>query len=160
MFCRKCGNQVADNDKFCSNCGTQLSLGKPQGERTANPDDAADAPKVGNQDGSGKSSFNYEGASAGGAPAVWEMFAPEAPVKSSGKAIAGFVLSIIGIIVLAIPCGIIGLILSALSFRETSDGSRRGRGLAIAGFVISIVDIVMGLVYLLDLLAMLSLLLS
>ena len=63
-----------------------------------------------------------------------------------GKAIAGFVLSLVGVLVLALPCGIIGLVFSALGMSDVKRKSLRGNGLAIAGLVISIVDIVFGIV--------------
>ena len=66
--------------------------------------------------------------------------------KFSGMAITGFVLSLVGILVLAIPCGIIGLVFSSVAMKDTLALVRRGRGMAIAGLVISIVDIVLGIV--------------
>lgn len=68
--------------------------------------------------------------------------------KYSGKSIAGFVLSLVGILVAAIPCGIIGLVFSALGMRDVDALAYRGKGLAISGLVISIIDIVVGIFYL------------
>ena len=60
----------------------------------------------------------------------YEQAAPFAALKPySGKAIAGFVVSLVGV-------GIVGLILSILGLKDTKDGEKRGRGLAIAGVVI------------------------
>ena len=76
-----------------------------------------------------------------------EFVAQEQPApaqKFSGKAIAGFILSLIGIFISAIPCGIVGTILSALGMKETTSKNKKGRGLAIAGLVVSIIDIVFG----------------
>lgn len=67
--------------------------------------------------------------------------------KYSGKAIAGFIVSLVGILVLAIPCGIIGLVFSALGMKET-ETERKGKGLSIAGLVVSIIDVVLGIVML------------
>ncbi len=67
--------------------------------------------------------------------------------KYSGKAIAGFVLSLIGIIVFAVPCGILGLVFSALAMKEV-ESSQYGKAFVISGLVISIIDIVLGIIYL------------
>jgi len=58
-----------------------------------------------------------------------------AEAKTSGMAIAGFVL--------AFFCGLLGIIFSALGYSECkkSNGAIKGQGLAIAGMVISIVSL-------------------
>ena len=70
--------------------------------------------------------------------------------KNSGKAIAGFIVSLAGAVVtttyiisggifVALVCGIIGLIFSSLGKEEISDKGLKGKGFATAGFIISIV---------------------
>lgn len=61
--------------------------------------------------------------------------------KYSGHAIAGFVLSILGMSTFGIVCAILGVVFSSLGIRETLDGENRGKGLSIAGLVISIVAV-------------------
>jgi hypothetical protein len=62
--------------------------------------------------------------------------------RNSGMAIAGMVLSLVGLIpcfwLLQLP-GVLGIIFGAVGMQQTKDGSRRGRGMAIAGVVIGIV---------------------
>ena len=74
--------------------------------------------------------------------------------KYSGKAIAGFVVSLVGILAAAIPCGIVGLVLSLKGLKETDFLNfrefRKGRGLAVWGIVISIIDLVVGALNLLS----------
>ena len=65
--------------------------------------------------------------------------------KYSGKCIAGFVLSLVGFIVFAIPCGVLGLVFSSLGMKEADTNALKGKGLAISGLVVSILDIVFGL---------------
>ena len=72
----------------------------------------------------------------------------ETVAKFSSKAIAGFVLSLVGIIVAALPCGIIGLVFFSLGIKETRLPQYKGSGLAIAGLIISIIDILFGIIYL------------
>lgn len=63
------------------------------------------------------------------------MSTPNAPQKTNGMAIAGFVCSFL--------CWPLGLIFSILGMSQTSkDPSQGGRGLAIAGLVLSIVSAV------------------
>lgn len=69
-----------------------------------------------------------------------------APQAWSGKAITGFVLSLVGLIIAALPCGIIGLVFSSIAFTQTANKNLKGKGLAISGLVISLIDIVFGIV--------------
>lgn len=62
--------------------------------------------------------------------------------RYSGKAIAGFILSLVGIIVAGIICGTIGIVFSILGLSEIRNQNRRGYGLAVAGLVISIIDVI------------------
>ena len=61
--------------------------------------------------------------------------------KFSGFSIAGFVLSLIGLLVAGIPCAILGVIFSSVALKELRTDEKRGKGLAIAGLVISIIAI-------------------
>lgn len=67
------------------------------------------------------------------------------PARTSGMAISGFVLGLVGLL----PCfwfwfqipGVLGLIFSIVGLRATSGGAKKGRGLAIAGTVVSAIAI-------------------
>ncbi|MBQ9805071.1 MAG: DUF4190 domain-containing protein [Clostridia bacterium] len=113
----------------CKNCGTELSEGTPFCTSCGTPTE--EEPTV------QKTS-------------VAEKDAP-AVKKYAGKAIAGFVLALVGIVVAAIPCGILGLVFSALAMKITETAQYKGRGLAISGLVISIIDIVLGFIFLVTL---------
>lgn len=65
---------------------------------------------------------------------------PMQATRTSGMAIAGFVLSFF--------CGLLGLIFSVIGYSEckNSAGSVTGEGLAIAGIIISILSMLGGLV--------------
>lgn len=69
-----------------------------------------------------------------------------APKPYSGTAIAGFVVSLVGV-------GIVGLILSVLGLKDTKDGEKRGRGLAIAGAVIGAIVSIWQLILIVSLFA-------
>ncbi len=69
---------------------------------------------------------------------------PMGPQRTSGLAIAGFVLSLVA-------CGILGLIFSIMGKNEIqrSGGTVGGQGLATAGMVISIIRLVLEVIYIL-----------
>ena len=76
---------------------------------------------------------------------------PVAPTKTSGKAITGFVMSLVGIffttsigydfigLAATIACGVIGLIFSIMGKKEIKSKGLKGKGLATAGLIISII---------------------
>ena len=80
---------------------------------------------------------------------VGESSAPaETKKKMSGFAITGFVVSLVGLVIFGLVCGIIGAVFSLVALKLISkDETLKGNGLAIAGLVISIVDIVVMIVY-------------
>lgn len=117
MFCPKCGASVSDGANFCEKCGAPIEA-------------------------------------AEGYSAAWgaEMNAntfyaqPAAPVamKNCGKAIAGFVLSLVAFVMswLGIILSILGIVFSTMALREIRNNRNlTGRGFALAGLIISIVDL-------------------
>lgn len=61
--------------------------------------------------------------------------------SGSGFAIAGFVLSLLGLLVAAIPCGVLAIVFGTLGLK--SDRS----GLAIAALIIGAIDVALGIAY-------------
>jgi hypothetical protein len=75
-------------------------------------------------------------------------------VRTSGKAIAAFVLSIAGLIALPLVCSTLAVILAAVGRKEIDvDPQLKGRGLATAGLVIGIVGLVLAVIALVIILA-------
>ena len=66
-------------------------------------------------------------------------------IKYSGLSIAGFIVSLAGLLIFAVPCGVVSVILSALGLKEVNDKKLKGNGFAISGLVVGIVDILFGL---------------
>ena len=63
----------------------------------------------------------------------------QTPVEEKkGFSIASMVLGIVGLIVFALPCGILAIIFSLLGKKKG------GKGFAIAGLVLGIIDVVFG----------------
>ncbi len=83
----------------------------------------------------------------GGLPPGYQAYGagPQPQQGNSGKAVAGMVLSLVGLIpcfwLLQVP-GLLGLIFGLLGMSETKNDARRGRGMAIAGVVIGILLLV------------------
>lgn len=117
MSCQFCGSKNTDDAKFCTSCGAKLNA------EQAKPALESDL------------TTNLE---------TNQSIATK---KFSGKAIAGFVLSLVGIVFAGMICGILGIILSAVGMKEIKIKDLKGKGLAIAGLVISIIDVVIMLIY-------------
>ena len=110
MTCSKCGAALADNSRFCANCG--------------NP--AVEAPAPVSPVAPSAPALSAPGPAAlGPAPALAE--------ETSGKAVASLILGIINVFPLCIVAIILGHI--SLSEIKKSAGRLKGRGLAIAGLV-------------------------
>ena len=79
---------------------------------------------------------------------VYVTQGPQQPKKSIGLAVASMVLGIVSVVFcccfvyISIPCGIVGLILGAISV-ATKKG---GKGMAIAGIVCSIVSLAVAII--------------
>lgn len=122
MFCPKCGAPIADGANFCEKCGA--------------PMEAAEETTTAWAEETNETAFYAQPA----APAV---------AKFSGKAIASFVLSLVGFLIAGLICGTLGIVFAALALNDfRKEVSLKGKGLAIAGLVLSIIDVVFMLIYL------------
>ena len=61
--------------------------------------------------------------------------------ESNGLAIAGFVCSIVGLVIFGFILGVLAVIFSAIGLKRAEAGAK-GRGFAIAGLIIGIIDII------------------
>ena len=69
--------------------------------------------------------------------------------EKKGMSIASMVLGLVGLIVAAIPCGILAIIFSVLGRKKG------GKGFAIAGLVLGIIDVVFGMLSVLTIMSIL-----
>ena len=106
---------------FCKNCGTEFS------------DDVKVCPSCGAQ------------VEEVAQPAVQVEASVPAKLKMSGKALAGFIVALVGILLLPIPCGVVGVIFSALGLADALKKRARGLGFAIAGLAIGVFNIIYGI---------------
>jgi hypothetical protein len=124
MNCPTCGAANQPNAAFCSQCATNL-LVPPGAPAPPNPYGNPNPNPYANPMGAYQDPAYY---------------APM-PTRTSGMAIAGFVLSFF--------CSLLGLIFSCIGYSECkkSNGQVTGEGLAIAGIIISILGFLLSIVW-------------
>ena len=114
MYCPNCGTASSEGDIYCRTCGSRLN--NEQTEATAKPPHSPtpmSSPPV----------------------SVYIQGTPSArPQRTSGLSVASFVLSLVGLSLLAI---IFGLVVMG---QTQKDPNLSGRGLAVAGFVIGLIE--------------------
>ena len=66
--------------------------------------------------------------------------------KQSSMGLVSFIFSLIGLIIAAIPCGIVALITGIIGIAKFNPSTDKGKGFAIAGVVIGAIDIVAGII--------------
>ena len=117
--------------KFCKNCGTELKEGKVcQNCGTVNEGATVAAKETTAKTTTTTNTTTQTGSST-----------------TNGFAIAGFVLSIVGVVCCSfVVCGILGLIFSIIGLNKANSSNGNGKGLAIAGIIISSIAIVLTLV--------------
>lgn len=73
-----------------------------------------------------------------------------APPKTEALGLAGMIVSLAGLIILPIPCGLVGIIFSAISLSRFKKypGKYKGKGFAIAGLAVGIVVLILGIIIL------------
>lgn len=117
MFCPICGNDCKENEAFCDNCGNRLHRTPPVQSPQYYPEEIPTA----------------------------QQLQGELPGKTMG--IVGLILGIVSIVFgcciffLAIPCGIVGIILSAIAMKKAK-AARRKNNVALAGLICSIIGTV------------------
>ena len=62
--------------------------------------------------------------------------------KNNGLGVASFVLSLVGLIIAGIPCGILAIIFGGISIFKFNPETQKNKWMGIAGLIIGIVDIV------------------
>lgn len=66
--------------------------------------------------------------------------------KQNVMGLLSFIFSLVGLIIAAIPCGIVALITGIIGIAKFNPAKEKGKGLAIAGIVIGAIDIVAGII--------------
>lgn len=149
MFCKKCGNQLADGAVFCPTCGAPTANPTPQkvNQQPAQPQYAQPPqPPVYQQPVYQQPPVYVQPVYVQQPPKP----AAKKPKPSNAVGMAGFVLSLVSFVLgeFFLVAPIIGFICSVIGVakRKNYDG---GNGLAVAGLVINIIQIVFWLIILL-----------
>ena len=115
MKCDRCGIENAAGAKFCCGCGTAIANAQP--------------------------SVKYDIQT--GQPIGHNPVPGTQATTTSAPAVIGFILSLIGLLVLPLVLGIAAIVLSGVGISASGKNPLvKGKGLAIAGLVIGIVDII------------------
>lgn len=124
--------------KFCKNCGTELKEGKVcQNCGTVN--EGATTAKAATKTSETKATTTTN---------TTVNTAPATTSSTNGFAIAGFVLSLVGLVCCSfVICGILGLIFSIIGLNKANSSNGNGKGLAIAGIIIGGVAILLTIIY-------------
>lgn len=117
-FCSNCGNMISEDSKFCNKCGAST----------------------------GNNEFinnNVEGSNQNINTTVNKVDNNQQTTKANGLAIASFVVSLVGLLIFGLPCGIIALSMGLTALKRINlFPEMKGKGLAISGIVIGSIDIV------------------
>jgi Na+/proline symporter len=111
MKCPSCGAELNNNDTFCTSCGKRVDGATQTATGTT-----TDNNQIIQENKTNKKTNNK-------------------------KAITGFIISIVSLIVAGYILGSIGAILSAQSYNEIKENNESGKGFAIAGIIIGILSI-------------------
>ena len=64
------------------------------------------------------------------------------PRKQNAMALTSFIISLVGLIVAGIPCGIVAVILGIVGLVKFDATKEKGKGFAIAGLVVGVIDVI------------------
>lgn len=121
-ICEYCKSELNDGDKFCQNCGAEVKSETVTSTNTVENNNIQNNDNVQN---------NYQYNDING------------NAKTNPSAIAGFVCSLVGILLAGIAMGIIAICLGVAAKNHMKVfKNEKGNGLATAAIVIGIIDIV------------------
>ena len=116
--CNHCGTMLADDEKFCPNCGAKV-------------EEVKEVVKEAEVYTSNNETTTNTGA----------------PTKTNGMAIASMICGIVGLVVAALWLGITAICLSiAAKNRMKVFPNEKGKGMATAGLVLGIIDVAFGVI--------------
>ena len=62
--------------------------------------------------------------------------------KQNSMALTSFILSLVGLIVAGLPCGIVAIITGIIGLVKFDATKEKGKGFAIAGLIVGVIDVV------------------
>lgn len=130
MICKNCGREIASDISFCPNCGTVVEKPEPVRYQAYEP----------NLNDNSQQSFQNN-------------IEPTGPLiqKKNSMATASMILGIVSIATfyigfISIPCGIIGLILSFISYKQPMN-FKPNRDKAVAGIICSCIGLFLSIIF-------------
>ena len=154
--CTNCGSAMDDNAAFCANCGTPVAPAQPI---------APEPPVVEMQQNTYQTNPNQNPYQTNPAPTYNQHggYNPYAqPTQSMNiPGLVGFILALIGLFIFWIPIyglipAVVALILSIVGLTQIKKTGQNGKGLALAGVIIGALATVIGIIYLIYWIAVLS----
>ncbi|MBQ7353425.1 MAG: DUF4190 domain-containing protein [Clostridia bacterium] len=146
MNCPKCNAFNMNSAKFCSHCGMKFDESGSNSQANQQSYQGAYNQNNYNNQSNYQGTYSQQNNQYNPQPQYPQNAGGE---KYSGLAIASFVISLAGLIIAGIICGIIGTIFASIALYKMSQDSRiKGKGLALAGLVISIIDVVVMIIFL------------
>jgi hypothetical protein len=115
MYCPKCGAQIADDSRFCPQCGNSTVAQTPQAPQAPPQQPAYQQPQP-----------------------VYQQ--PAYQEHTSGMAVAALVTGIVGFFLS--PLSVLAIIFGAVGISQCGkDPYLKGKGMAVAGLVLGIINI-------------------
>lgn len=70
------------------------------------------------------------------------MQTPNMPKKNNVPALISFILSLVGLVIAGLPCGIAAVITGIIGMVKFNPETEKGKGFAIAGLIVGILDVI------------------
>jgi lipopolysaccharide export LptBFGC system permease protein LptF len=127
-YCKRCGAQLSDDAKFCSSCGASVKQESDENQNHEQPQP-------------------YSPYSTSQQNTQYTQYAPpyQPQKKKNGLSMAGFIVSLAGMLFLPLVSGIVGLVLSVIGLRNSKREGLGTDGFAIAGIIIGVINILYGI---------------
>jgi uncharacterized membrane protein YvbJ len=142
MYCKNCGAQILNAAKYCPRCGALISEKEISAEQP-----------VSNQTYYTTGTQNYNVPN-------YNNYTYQPPYmqyqKTNGLCIAGFIVSLAGMMIIPFISGIVGVILSIIGISKTNSSNEKGQGFGIAGIIIGVINVFVTIAILLILLELFS----
>ena len=148
MYCSFCGSDITDDSAFCPKCGKKLGDSDENSRDVVTDTNYSPIQPLGNISMQGNFQQPYiQQPYTQPTPATIVNVQPGMPqqmqtTKPNGLCVASFIVSMVGIIVFGIICGIVAVLLGAIGLSTYDEQIHTKRGLGVAGIIVGIVEIV------------------
>lgn len=150
--CKNCGAQIAEEAKFCPQCGTpaaeSIQTAEIANEQTVNTQIPPNSINNNTYNTAGaQPNYTAQNLNAQNYNAVPNYtYQPYQIQKTNGMCIAGFIVSLVGMFSIPLISGIVGIILSIIGVKKVNISNEKGKGFGIAGIIVGAVNILVGII--------------